>query len=149
MKPLQQLEDTVDQFCQFISSLPENHLLEQDWGPREVLAHIVYCHELYLHLIEANCAGKITEPPEGRFSDLNRNAVAASRSIPIPKLIDRLQATNQRLISLYQKHDPKEITVEIKVGAKPRTFAELMIEVEAHIRSHLKKLRKDHHAGAE
>jgi D-tyrosyl-tRNA(Tyr) deacylase len=51
-------------------------------------------------------------------------------------------------VELYQQHDPGEITVEIKAGAKPRTLAELVPEAEAHIRNHLKKLRKGLKASA-
>jgi hypothetical protein len=57
--------------------------------------------------------------------------------------VDRLQTANQRLVKFYQQYDPSAIPVEIKAGAKLRTLAALVQEVEAHIRNHLEKLRMD------
>lgn len=44
--------------------------------------------------------------------------------------------------SVYQQHEPSEIRVEIKAGAKLRTLAELIPELDPHIRNHLEKLRR-------
>ena len=147
MNDSERLTKTVGQFCQFIAALPADALVEQDWGPKEVLAHLVYHHELYVNLVEAFLAGTLMEPPKGTFRELNAQAVAASREIPPSELVDRFQKANERLVELYQRHDPREITVEIKAGAKLRTLAELVPEVEAHIRNHLKKLRRELKAG--
>ncbi len=78
---------------------------------------------------------------------MNIEAVTASRGIAPAELVDRLQKANQRLVEMYQQHDPSEIPVEIKTGAKLRTLAALVPEVEAHIRNHLEKLRKGLQAG--
>jgi len=147
MKDSARLTETVDQFCQFITSLPASALAEQDWGPKEVLAHLVYHHELYVNLVEAFLAGTPVVPPKGRFRDLNATAVAASRGVSPVELVERLQNANHRLVELYRQHNPDEIIVEIKAGAKLRTLAELVPEVEAHIRNHLKKLRKSLRSG--
>lgn len=143
MNDSERLTKTVDRFCQFIAALPPDALAEQEWGPKEVLAHLVYHHELYANLVEAFLAGTPMEPPRGTFRELNAQAVAASRGIPPSELVDRLRKANQRLVELYQQNNPREIMVEIKAGAKLRTLAELVPEVEAHVRNHLKRLRKD------
>ena len=148
MKDSTRLTETVDQFCQFITALPASALVEQDWGPKEVLAHLVYHHELYVNLVEAFLAGTPVASPKGRFRDLNAAAVAASRGVSPARLVTRLQKANQRLVEVYQQSNPGEITVEIKAGAKLRTLAELVPEVEAHIRNHLEKLRKSLRSGA-
>jgi hypothetical protein len=93
-------------------------------------------------MVVAFLAGTLVEPSKGCFRDLNAGTVAASRELTLAELVERLQKTNQRLMELYRQHDPGEITLEIKAGAKLRTLAELVIEVEAHIRNHLEKLRK-------
>lgn len=147
MNDPERLTKTVNRFCQFITGLPADILVKQEWGPKEVLAHLVYHHELYNNLVEAFLAGTPMEPPQGTFRELNAQAVAASRGIPSSELVERFQKANQRLVELYQQHDPGEITVEIKAGAKLRTLAELVPEVEAHIRNHLKKLRRELKAG--
>jgi ABC-type hemin transport system substrate-binding protein len=142
------LAETVDRSCQFITTLPTSTLAEQDWGPKEVLAHLVYHHELHVNLVEAFLAGTPVAPPKGSFRALNTEAVRASRGIAPAELVDRLQRANQRLVEMYQQNNPSKITVEIKAGAKLRTLAELVPEVEAHIRKHLEKLRKASQAGA-
>ncbi len=136
------LAETVDRFCRFITALSPSALGDQEWGPKPVLAHLVYHHELYVTLVQASLAGRPVAPPKGRFRDLNADAVAASRGIPVAELADRLRIANQRLVKLYEQHDPRTITVDIKAGAKRRTLAELVPEVEAHIRNHLTKLRR-------
>jgi hypothetical protein len=135
------LAETVDRFCQFVTSLSTSARGDQDWGPKEVLAHLVYHHELYVNLVEMFLAGTPVAPPKGRFRDLNADAVAAGRGITIAELADRLQTANQRLVTFYQQH-PNTITVEIKAGAKLRTLTELVPEMEAHIRNHLERLRQ-------
>ena len=142
MNDLTRLELTVDRFSQFITSLPAWAQEEKEWGPMEVLAHLVYHHELYVSLVEAELSGETIEPPKGRFRDLNAAAVAASRGIDPGELVTRFQNANHRLVELYRQNDPKAITIEIKAGAKPRTLAELVTEANAHIRNHHEKLHK-------
>jgi len=143
------LKDTVDRFAAFILALPADDLAEPspggalgEWGPKEVLAHLVYHHELYVALVEAGVTNTPARPPAGTFRELNAQAVAANAGIPAPALVARLHGANRRLERLYLAHDPHAIVVEIKAGAKPRTLAALVPEVEAHIRNHLRKLQR-------
>jgi hypothetical protein len=149
MNDSQRLVETVDRFCRFMATLPEDALREQDWGPREVLAHLVYHHELYVTLVERFLAGVPTQPPNGPGRRLNAAAVAASQGLSLSELVERFQKANRRLMGLYRRHNPDDIVVEIRAGAKLRTLAELIPLVEAHIRNHLAKLRKSLTAGAE
>jgi hypothetical protein len=120
-------------------------LAEQDWGPKEVLTHLVSYHGSYVTQVEALLAGEPFEPPKGRFSDLNAQAVAASRGVPVNELLRRFRAADERLRALARglctAHDPAAIVLEIKQGAKPRTPAALIQEVEAHVRNHHRKLK--------
>ncbi|MDD5466362.1 MAG: hypothetical protein PHS96_01010 [Anaerolineales bacterium] len=143
MNGADRLSETVNRFCQFIEAIPPQALGEQDWGPKEVLAHLVYHHELYVSLAEAYLVGAPMTPPTGRFCDLNAAAIAASRGVSPATLVSRLQKANRRLVELYQLHDPEKIIIEIKAGAKLRSLGQLVQEVEAHIRNHLCTLRKE------
>ena len=143
------LRDTLERFSAFIQALPADALAEpppgealREWGPQEVLAHLVYHHELYVALVEAWVAGAPAQPPAGTFRELNTQAVAANTGIPASVLVARLQEANRRLERLYLAYDPNAIVVEIKTGAKPRWLAALVPEVEAHIRNHLRKLQR-------
>lgn len=142
MNDLDRLANTVDELSQYIRTLSAPDLADQAWGPKEVLAHLVYHHELYVKLIEASVARIAIDPPKGRFRELNARAVAANRGLSHLALVARLRKANRRLAALYEACDPNAIVIEIKSGAKPRTLAQLVPEVEAHIRHHLFKLRR-------
>jgi hypothetical protein len=64
----ERLRETVEAFCRFIEQLPEAALAEQEWRPKEVLAHLLFYHESYVAQVEAPVAGEPFEPPKGRFS---------------------------------------------------------------------------------
>ena len=136
------LRATVETFSRFIKELPRSTVTEQAWGPKEVLAHLVFHHESYVDQVNALRNGELYEPPRGRFSDLNAQAVAESRGVPVQALIRRFLEANETLCEIYEAVDPHTIVLEIKLGAKPRTFSELIPEVEAHIRNHHRKLEK-------
>jgi hypothetical protein len=142
LSDIARLRTTVETFCRFIEELPSAKVTEKAWGPKEVLAHLVFHHESYVNQVKALRNGEHYEPPRGRFSDLNAQAVANSRGVPIQELIGRFLEANETMCKLYEAVDPQAIVLEIKLGAKPRTFAELIPEVEAHIRNHHTKLKK-------
>ena len=135
---------TVEQFCQFIENLPPEALAQQAWGPREVLAHLVFHHELYVNLAEANIFGTPHVALTGKYREINAGAVAINRGFSSGELTARLRQANQRLVELYERYDPAKTCVQIKAGVKVRSLAELVPEVEAHIRNHLLKLQKLH-----
>jgi len=136
------LGTTVEEFCHFIEGLSQATVLEQDWGPKEVLAHLVFWHESYVAQIEALRAGHPFELPQGRFGDLNAQAVAANRDVPIAKLVRRFRAADKRLRALYAAHDPTAIVLEIKQGSKRWRLVDLVPAVEAHVRNHHRQLER-------
>ena len=140
MRDIAKLRTTADSFSRFIEELPRATVTEQAWGLKEVLAHLVFHHESYVDLVKALRNGELFEPPRGCFSDLNAQAVAYSRGVPVQELIRRFLEANETLCNLYEAVDPQALVVEIKLGVKPRTDAELITEVEAHIRNHQRKL---------
>jgi hypothetical protein len=143
------LRTTVEEFCRFIEGLPKAAMIEQEWGPKEVLAHLVFWHESYVAQIEALIGGAPFELPRGRFSDLNAQAVAANRGLPFAKLVRRFRVADERLRALYAAHDPAAIVLEIKQGSKRWRLVDLVSAVEAHVRNHHRQLErlvnKSHH----
>ena len=141
MEDIDRLAETVKAFCQFIERVPEAILVEQEWGPKEVLAHLVYHHENYVAQVQAITSGISIPLPVGRFRDLNAQAIAASRGIPVAELLTRLRLADQRLRDLSRSCDIHEISITIKQGSKPWILAELLSAIESHIRNHQKELR--------
>jgi len=120
MTPIDKLQQTVEAFCQFIEALPVSALVEQDWGPKEVLAHIVYYHENYVAEIEAQLADRPYNLPKGRFSDLNARAAASSRGVPVEELLHHLREADEKLRNYFDT-----IVVSGDVGVEkpdPRIF---------------------------
>jgi hypothetical protein len=140
MHATERLTATVDAFSNFINQLPGEALQEQLWGPKEILAHILFYHESVLAQLRTLLQNEPFQPPEGRFSDLNAQAVAASQGVPVSELVDRLRIANQSLCRLAERADLGSVLVEIKKGAKLRALDDLVPELEAHIRNHHRKL---------
>lgn len=138
MIDLERLTSTVEGFCRFIEQLPEAARQEQPWGPREVLAHLVYWHELYVEQVEAPPA----DLPEGRFNDLNALAVAQSRGAPLDEMLRRFREANERLVIAIAASP--DLTIQLKRGSKVWPLVDLIPNVESHIRNHLKLLEKVH-----
>lgn len=146
MTDLERLSITTEAFCRFIEGLPQDALAEQEWGPKEVLAHLVSYHELYVAQMEALLAGAPFEPPQGRYSALNAQAVACSRGVLPDELVARFRAADHRLCALAASPQAKDVVLEIKKGVKPRRLDSLILEIEAHVRNHLQQLQKNQRA---
>jgi hypothetical protein len=143
MDDCEKLHATVEEFCRFIEGLPDDALAEQEWGPKEVLAHLVFHHESYVAQVKARLAGQPFALLQGKFRELNVQAVVVNRGVPITRLVRRLREANEHLCALYASHDPSAIMLVIKQGAKPRTLAALVPEAEAHVRNHQRKLERE------
>jgi hypothetical protein len=140
MIDLERLTTTVESFCRFMEQLPGAARQEQPWGPREVLAHLVYWHELYVEQVEALRGGPPAELPEGRFSDLNALAVAQSRGAPLDEMLRRFREANERLVIAITASP--DLAIQLKRGSKVWPLEALIPNVGSHIRNHLKLLKK-------
>lgn len=119
MSDIARLRATVETFCQFIEALPSATVVEQAWGPKEVLAHLVFHHESYVDQVEAYCEGEPFAPPRGRFSDINAQAVAGSRGVPGLELIQRFLEANETLCTLYETVAPRRLSWKLNKGQSP------------------------------
>lgn len=142
MENIERLRATVQAFCQFIEALPEEALQEQIWGPNEILAHLLFHHKGYLSQFKAVHSQRPFTIPKGRFSDLNTQAVAASRGNSITDMFGKFQEANEELCALYHEIDPCSTVLVIRQGTQPRPLAGLIVEIEAHIYNHKGKLEK-------
>jgi hypothetical protein len=141
---LRRLSETVDGFCQMIEHLPARALLEKPWGPRQVLCHLVYWHEIYVRQIEARQAHKGWLLPEGGFKELNAEAVASLASVGVPTLLARFRTANSRLCRLAMEPKSAGAHIQLKVDSKNWPLDEFLDQVEAHIRRHGEDIRRTH-----
>jgi len=133
---------TVENFCGWIESLPVKETRTQEWGPREILAHLVYWHEQYIAQIKAILSGRKYPAPCGRFADMNSEAAAKFQKFPITKLTGRFRNANRHLCRLARGQNARRIAFSIKQGSKRWRLPDLIPAVEAHVRNHQKNLVK-------
>jgi hypothetical protein len=143
-KDIERLTSTVEDFCGWIESLPAEDTAAQEWGPREVLAHLVYWHEHYLSQSNAILKGQALRPPAGRFAGMNARAVEKFHNLSIPALTKKFRTANRRLCGIARGSDSRKIAFSIKQGSKRWRLSDLLPAAEAHVRNHKMKLIKNH-----
>ena len=141
------LDQAVEDFCQFIQNLPQEDATQRAWGPKEVLAHLVFYHELYVAQAQAFLAGTSADLPKGRYSELYAEAAERFRGVTIDEMVKRLRIANRRLSELCAAGDPDQIVVPIKTGVRPYRLAKLIPEVASHIRNHQRQLQMEMRKG--
>jgi hypothetical protein len=137
------LDRTVAAFIDTIRELPEDAVAAQGWGPREKLAHIVYAHELYVSYLRAAAHN---EPPplfEGTYHEQNRLAVESLGRAPVSGLLERLRTAQSKLMLLGEGPGISDRPFYFKRGAKARSYAEALTEIDGHIRGHLREIRSE------
>lgn len=137
---VEKLQETVSEFCSFIRSLPDAALVERAWGPREVLAYLVFWLERCVAQIEAAVAGKPFDGPIGRLKKLDALALDTGRGLPVDELLRRLEAADSRLRHFGQALDPQQIIVKFR--AHEATLDGVILRINSHVRNHHKKLAR-------
>ena len=112
-----------------------------EWGPREILCHLVYWHEWYADVAGCVNGGTPVSPKVGSFPEFNRQSVVELGGAPVPRLVERLRRAQGRLGAELTRMSP-HAKMTIKVGATgrgPNCFAD---RIEAHFRGHLRDIRR-------
>jgi uncharacterized protein YukE len=130
--PTEQLRTVVAAFGRFIAELPDTAVIEKAWGPKEVLAHLVFWMESYVVQTNALLANQSPEPPQSSFDDLNARAVEASRGVAVDILLSRYHAASEHLCHIAQTHDPDRIVFVLKKGSAVQRSLRWYLTAEAH-----------------
>lgn len=140
----QRLTASVEAFCGTIGKLPARAFLEKPWGPRQVLAHLVFWHETYVRQVEAGLAGIGWLFPEGTLKELNARAVASLSGVGVPTMLARFRTANSRLCRLAADPRSAGARVQLKRDTKSWPLSEFILEVEAHVRRHGEEIRRNY-----
>lgn len=139
---VERLQTAVSQFHTFLDSLPAAKKQPKVWGPREVLAHLVFWLETYVAQVEALLAGEEPPLPSGRYNVLNETAVAHSRSASVTSLQQRHRAACEYLLEIASRRNSDEIVFTLKEGSTHKQSLTWYFQAEArHIQHHLEKLQ--------
>lgn len=135
------LGESVEAFACALESTPETRLTGGEWGPREMLCHIVFWHETYVRIAHAINAGQDRRPLVGTFPEFNRQSVIQLGDVPVTVLVARLRRAQQRFARELLAMSPSS-RLTIKIGAAGRGPLELAHKTDAHIRGHLDEVRR-------
>ncbi len=102
--------------------------------------HLVFWHEQYVAIARALLEGERSRLVTGSFKQANARAVETNRADSINSLLARLAAAQAELSRGYPA--ASGLTIALKAGAKARPYDDAMARVKAHVREHLRKLKR-------
>lgn len=135
------LQDAVEEFASRYEALPPQDLTGGDWGPREVLCHLVYWHETYLAIVRALNHHEAPGIKDGLFREFNELALEELGAVPPDVLLARLDVAQRRLAVELLRLSPAA-RIRIKTGSMARGPVEFTRRIEGHFRGHLADLRR-------
>lgn len=100
------LDAAVEAVAVELETQPETRLTGGDWGPREVLCHLVYWHEYYVSVVHALATGRQPALMVGAFPEFNRQAVRELGSVPVTDQVVRLRRAQRRLAVEFLRAEP-------------------------------------------
>jgi hypothetical protein len=136
------LDDAVEKLMRTFGEMPARVGEDLDWGPREMLVHIVFAHELYVSYMRAILEHK--EPPlfRGLYREQNARALAENREPSIPDLLRRLEAAHRQLAQWILDPAVQTAPFYFKAGSKARDLTAALNEIAGHIRGHTSDIRR-------
>lgn len=146
MRPIDRLDDTVNDLTRYMASLVPEKLApstKQQWGAREVFSHIVFWHEEYARITQERLSNQEPRLLPGTHIEINALAVEQYRELPVGVLIDKLLKAQSGLLLMYEQ--AKDLRIAFKQHGAVLPFSDMIDGTERHIRSHLERLKKRYH----
>ena len=143
MRPIDRLDDTVNDLTRYMASLAPEKLApstKQQWGAREVFSHIVFWHEEYARITQERLSNQEPRVLPGTHIEVNALAVEQYRDLTVNALIDKILKAQSELLLMYDR--AKDLRIAFKQHGAVLPFSEWIDGTERHIRSHLERLKK-------
>ena len=137
-----ELDAAIRDLAEAIGAVPEVAVAPVDWGPHEMLAHIVFAHELYVSYLAATAAGNPAMLFGGLYREQNARAVAENRRVSVPELLARLMAAQDRLRLLVNEPGVSDAPFYFKAKSTGRTLSEALVAIAGHMRGHARDIRR-------
>ena len=113
-----------------------------DWGPREVLGHMVFWHQAAVEGIESVASGgspsRILEPTD----DLNDRAVAAMSGLGTTEVMRQMRELQPRLEDAIHSLPDPEAAVQIRRDGSEQSASEKLTILTHHWNEHVAELRR-------
>lgn len=144
---LDELAWVVTQARAYFSKLDGEAVVRQgNWGPAEILGHLVYWHRASLEGIESVLAGGPPYGPGETTDELNAKALDEMAGSRVDDLSSEWDDLQNRLEQTARAAQDPDVTVRIYHDGTERTLYERLDEVVGHIREHLGELQESGNA---
>jgi len=134
-----ELAEQVQLFIAAIRAVPPEKLRAAhtpDWGPREILCHLVFWHAQYVSIIRALLAHKQPLLLTGSFKQHNADAVRQLSGSRIEELLASLERSQRELDRFAQLENIAALCFSFREGSKTRSFPEFVDVIANHFHSH-------------
>lgn len=110
------------------------------WNAKDILGHITFWHESFARNISDLGNDIKPTPLKGKLSEVNQASVETTKKVSIKNLLTRIVEA-QKTIEAHI-HNPNIQSIPYKKGSRDYSRLEHLQVVEAHIKKHLKDLKK-------
>ncbi|UII77057.1 hypothetical protein LV716_04505 [Flagellimonas sp. HMM57] len=138
---LKRLNETIEDVYLFFSKEYDySKRINTLWSAKDILGHLVFWHESFERNLK--CVATELKPNvlKGKLSDVNKQSVDSMRDVDIATLLDRFGKAQRSI----QRHifNTSVQYIPYKQGSRDYTRLEHLQIVDAHIKKHLKQLKK-------
>lgn len=138
---LASLNTTVINAVNFLEPIDEN-LLDGNQTAHEVLAHLVFWHREYAHVISALVDCRQLTLRSGTFNALNAQGYEKFQPFTMRQLANKLVSLQETLDRLLRQLPDWDIDFPLKQGGQFERVADRLPAIEAHVRNHVLKLKR-------
>ncbi len=139
---LNELADSVGEARAYFSNLDGETIVRLgEWGPAEVLSHLVFWHRANVEGIESVLAGGEPYQPEESIEELNARALDEMAGTPVADLLSEWEDLQVRFEELARAMPEPKAVVRVYSDGTERSLVERIEELAGHIAEHLEELR--------
>ncbi len=138
---LKSLNRTVEELIYFFSQdFDFTKRINTHWNAKDILGHLVFWQESFERNLRCVATGVEPKVLKGKLSEVNKQSVDSTRDVDIDMLISRLKKAQ----SSIQKNilNTSVFLIPYKKGSRDYSRLEHLKIVDAHIKKHLKQLKK-------
>ncbi|HLC30575.1 MAG TPA: DinB family protein [Dehalococcoidia bacterium] len=140
---LTRLDRAVEEtLCWFQTWGDAPDLRVDQWTPREVLAHLVFWHQVNLQGMVSAVQGGPPHRLLASSDDLNARAVARLAGKSSWELATELRALHKEVSEAAPSLPSLDVVVRIQLDGTERTARQQLEGLETHLREHLQELQK-------
>jgi hypothetical protein len=139
---LDRVTNTIDELLAFMATAVDRPAPEgASWGPREVLAHLVYWLDFSCQGFEEALEGRATPYPNEDLDDLNNRVVKMLADRPMEDMCADLRKLRDRLAAVVKNLRRPDATVLVKKDGTRVKALDRLEMMDQHYRGHLADLK--------